>query len=162
MLIAIIPVALIVCVWYLLYKKFIYKTDAQVIQEELDDLNSMCPKWYMVRYGEDDKRWCKVYVVCRWNERIIASIDSLQIQFFLCWLIIKDKKNKKKEENIISSESALFLNIKHDIAHKIHSYTIRYENWDTNYEINIHGTLSNQYIKVSWDIETVTKMINSL
>ena len=101
MLIAIIPVSLIVFALYLFYKKFIYKTEAQVIQEELDNLNEACPKWYMVRYGEDESRWCKVYVVFRWNERLIASSNALQIWFFICWLIIKDKKTKKKEEDII-------------------------------------------------------------
>lgn len=87
MLIAIIPVALIVCIWYLFYKKFIYKTKAQEIQEELYDLNGRLQRSeYIVKYEYYDWLDWDAYVIYKWDKKMIWAFSALYIMYFTAGL----------------------------------------------------------------------------
>lgn len=61
-----------------------------------------------------------------------------------------------------TTELILFCNLLNTHENKIHSYKITNQDWYIYFELSLWGKTSNLYTNIRWDIETVTKMINSL
>ena len=76
------------------YVLFFRKSESDILQEELENIYSIIPKWYRVEYvQEDDLHW----VLYKWKDRVIWSDNLLYMYYFVCGMIHTNNKSKRTQ-----------------------------------------------------------------